>query len=269
MDSLWTRMGEEATIRPLCNDLYDRHASDPITKCWFPPASSWNQRTGDAVKENVFTFFSSGIGGPHEYKGADMVAAHTKMAEQYPITEAAFHAITYHVLETMEKHRSGDAQEKEEVLAILMSLKPDVLQLGLKNFPVPENDKSLYDRMGAEETIRPMCNELYDYHATDPISAPWFPSASNWNQRTTDEVKENVFTFFSSGVGGPHEYKGQDMVAAHANMRDMKPITEAAFHAIVFHVITVMKKHNAGGEREMDEVWGILMSLKPAVMEGK
>ena len=46
------------------------------------------------VKENVFTFFSSGIGGPHEYKGNDMVVAHEKMAKEKPITEAAFHALT-------------------------------------------------------------------------------------------------------------------------------------------------------------------------------
>lgn len=52
------------------------------------------------------------------------------------------------------------------MLAILMSLKPGVLQVGLKKFPVPENDKSLYSRMGAEEIIRPMCNQLYDYHET-------------------------------------------------------------------------------------------------------
>ena len=30
--------------------------------------------------------------------------------------------------------------------------------------------------------------------------------------RRRPQVKENVFTFFSSGIGGPHEYKGNDMV---------------------------------------------------------
>ena len=86
------------------------------------------------------------------------------------------------------------------------------------------------------------------------------------------------------------------MVTAHAKMREMKPITEAAFHALVvqlpsqlwccdegvmhvwnqydhvplflvhtllltamtvfaqFHVMAMMKKHNSGGEQEMDEV---------------
>ena len=87
-------MGEEAVIRPLAEELYDLHASDPLTKDWFPPSSSWNKRTAAEVKENVFTFFSSGIGGPHEYKGQDMVVAHENMAKQMPITEAAFHALT-------------------------------------------------------------------------------------------------------------------------------------------------------------------------------
>jgi truncated hemoglobin YjbI len=94
-----------------------------------------SQRTGDEARENVFTFFSAVIGGPCEHKGADMVAAHKTMAEQCPITEAAFHAIAHHVLETMEKHESGDAQEKEEVLAVLVLLKPDVAS---KSFRCPQ-----------------------------------------------------------------------------------------------------------------------------------
>jgi hypothetical protein len=59
--SLWTRMGEEAVIRPMCNDLYDRHASDPITAEWFPSASSWNIRTADEVPPPApsFMFVSS------------------------------------------------------------------------------------------------------------------------------------------------------------------------------------------------------------------
>ena len=31
-DSLYDRCGGEAKLRPMCNDLYDLHASDPLTK---------------------------------------------------------------------------------------------------------------------------------------------------------------------------------------------------------------------------------------------
>ena len=37
----------------------------------------------------------------------------------------------YHVLEKMTAHKAGGAAEMEEVLGILMSLKPDVLKFGV------------------------------------------------------------------------------------------------------------------------------------------
>lgn len=44
-----------------------------------------------------------------------------------PISEVAFHALSYHVLKSMEKFKSGGEKEREEVLAILKSLKPQVV----------------------------------------------------------------------------------------------------------------------------------------------
>ena len=140
------------------------------------------------------------------------------------------------------------------------------LSAGLKKFEaIPYGGPSLYTRMGEEAIIRPMCNELYELHASDPITAPWFPPSSSWNKCTAAEIKENIFTFFSSGIGGPHEYKGQDMVAAHKKMAEEKPMTEAAFTALTYHVLEKMKQHSAGGDAEIEEVLGILMSLKPDV----
>ena len=127
---------------------------------------------------------------------------------------------------------------------------------------------TLYERMGGESIIRPLCDDLYNLHASDPLTADWFSPSSEWNDRSADEVKEHVFNFFSAGIGGPHEYKGRSMGEAHAKMRDMKPISESAFHAICYHVLSMMAKHKAGGNAEREEVLGILNSLKPQVMQG-
>merc|ERR1719181_2394699 len=112
--------------------------------------------------------------------------------------------------------------------------------------------------------MRPLCNELYTLHSTDPLSAPWFagkPGASpgegrnlEGNRRTADEVKENVFTFFSAGIGGPHEYKGNDMKTAHMHMN------------IDNHAFVGMEKHKTGGVREREEVYDILWSLREDVI---
>lgn len=128
--------------------------------------------------------------------------------------------------------------------------------------------KSLWDRMGGEKVIRPLCNDIYELHATDPITAPWFSPDSPWNTRTAHEVKEYVFTFFSAGIGGPHAYKGRSMAEAHKKMREQKPFTGASMHAIIFHVVSTMRKHGAGGEAEIEEVLTILESLKSHVLHG-
>jgi len=254
-------MGGETKIRPLCNDLYDRHAKDPLTAKWFGAHVDGNRRTADEVKENVFTFFSSGIGGPHAYEGNDMKAAHQHME----IDKHAFHALTNHVFEQMEKHNTGGSAEREEVFDILWSLRPDVMHATESNpSPALSPEQSLWERMGGEAKIRPLCNDLYDMHASDPLTAKWFGAHVDGNCRTANEVKENVFTFFSSGIGGPHEYKGNDMKVAHQHMK----IDKHAFHALTNHVLVGMERHQTGGRAEREEVYEILMSLKPDVLHG-
>jgi len=274
--SLWDRMGGEAAIRPLCNDLYKMHSTDPLTAPWFSEGSCnrgknvpGNIRKPGEIMENVFTFFSAGIGGPYEYKGNDMKKAHAHMV----IPESAFHTLTNHVMVGMEKHKTGGAEEREEVLAILMSLKPDVMD-GTNNAAKKESPaatKSLWDRMGGETQIRPLCNELYTMHSTDPLTASYFSQNEvnkgvnvPGNKRCPSEVAENVFTFFSAGIGGPHKYEGADMKAAHMHMKIAGP----AWHALTNHVMVGMEKHKTGGPGEREEVFAILMSLKGDIMAG-
>lgn len=258
--SLWQRMGGEAKIRPLCNSLYERHASDPLTAKWFGAHVDGNLRSADQVKENVFTFFSSGIGGPHAYEGNDMKEAHKHMQ----IDRHVFHALTNHVFVEMEKHGTGGIGEREEVFDILWSLQPDVMH-NTESHPIPVSTptESLWERLGGEAKVRPFCNDLYDLHASCPLTAKWFGAHVDGNRRTADEVKENVFTFFSSGIGGPHEYKGNDMKVAHQHMK----IDKTAFHALTNHVAITMEQHQYGSA-EREEVYDVLMSLRPDVMHG-
>jgi len=163
----------------------------------------------------------------------------------------------------MQKHETGGAMERDEVCDILWSLRPDVMH-GTESHEstAASPTVSLWDRMGGEAKIRPLCNDIYDLHASDPLTAPWFGAHVQGNKRTAEEVKENVFTFFSSGIGGPHEYKGQDMKDTHAHMK----IDKHVFHVLTGHVFSMMLKHEAGGAMERDEVYDILWSLRSDVM---
>jgi len=238
------------------------HSTDPLTAKWFGSHVHGNTRSADEVRENVFTFFSSGIGGPHKYGGKDMKAAHAHMK----IDKHAFHALTNHVFVGMAKHNCGGRQEREEVYDILWSMHPDVMH-GTNSQPgaAEKQAVSLWDRMGGEVTVRPLCNDLYVMHSSDPLTAGWFGPHVQGNKRTAEEVKENVFTFFSSGIGGPHKYGGKDMKAAHAHMK----IDKHAFHALTNHVFVAMEKHKSGGPQEREEVYDILWSMQGDVMSGK
>ena len=68
--SLWDRMGGEDVIRPLVEDIYGLHISDPLTKSYFGGNKFNNDGAHEYVKNRIFTFFSAGIGGPYEYEGA-------------------------------------------------------------------------------------------------------------------------------------------------------------------------------------------------------
>jgi hypothetical protein len=69
----------------------------------------------------------------------------------------------------MQLHGTGGSQEQEEVLAILMSLRDDVLSMGTKQFP--EATESLWVRMGEEPAVKAIAADLYELHTTDPLTA--------------------------------------------------------------------------------------------------
>lgn len=121
--SLWERLGGEDGVRPLVEEIYKLHVSDPLTKDYFGPHKFSNNGNAQYVIDQVFNFFSAGIGGPHEYTGKSMSETHVGMK----ISQTAFHALTGHVTSAMKAREAGGPREREEVLSILYSLKSDVM----------------------------------------------------------------------------------------------------------------------------------------------
>jgi len=121
-ESLWDRMGGLDKITPLVSDVYDRHASDPLSRDWFGPDKFTNNGNPDFVKRHILEFLSAGIGGPLEYTGRSMLEAHKGM----DIPLDAFHAIIFHMVEGMEAHQTGTPEDRHTISAILRSLEADV-----------------------------------------------------------------------------------------------------------------------------------------------
>lgn len=116
--SLYERLGGPDKIREIAGDIYDNHAASPVVGPRFQGSNR------DEVVQKVWEFFCAGIGGPEKYTGKDMRAAHSGMN----IQDNEFVAVCDDVLAALDKHKIGQ-KEKDEVLAILYSMKGDIVRV--------------------------------------------------------------------------------------------------------------------------------------------
>lgn len=117
--TLYERLGGEERIQRLVTDLIDNHYRNPLIRVRFEAVSD-----RAAMERHAVEFLCMGSGGPQAYTGKDLVSAHKHMN----ISEQELIAVIDDILAAMTKNGYADA-EKNEVVAILYSLKGDVLRL--------------------------------------------------------------------------------------------------------------------------------------------
>ncbi len=115
--------------------------------------------------------------------------------------------------------------------------------------------KSLYERLGGTERITKISNDLVDFHMANPRIA------SRYVDSDPVAVKKKVATFFIAGTGGPDEYEGKDMLAAHKGMN----IDDDEFVAVLDDALLALEK-NGIGQREKEEVLYILYGMKSDIV---
>lgn len=121
--TLYNRLGELKGITKLVDDVVDLHMCNPTISPRFVPYTEQPDRL-KLIKKHTVHFFCAGAGGPQEYEGKDMVTTHKGMN----ISAQEYLAVVDDILEAMDKNKHGD-DEKKDVLAILYSLKGEVIRL--------------------------------------------------------------------------------------------------------------------------------------------
>ena len=117
-DSLYARLGGRKAIEAIVDDIWINHTSNPVIK------NRYANSDPAKVKRLVTEMCCAGFGGPEQYTGKNMVSAHRGMN----INEAEFIAVCDDVLNALDKHGAGK-RERDEILCILYSLKPEVVHL--------------------------------------------------------------------------------------------------------------------------------------------
>ena len=117
--TLYERLGGAEGIARLVDDAVDAHLNNPKVKTRFE-----NTKDIEHAKKMSREFFSAGAGGPETYTGRDMLTTHKGMN----ISEQEYVAVMDDILGAMDKNKLG-ADEKKDVLAILYSLKGDIIRV--------------------------------------------------------------------------------------------------------------------------------------------
>lgn len=115
---------------------------------------------------------------------------------------------------------------------------------------------TLYERLGGEDGISALVDDVLDAHLNNPLVKTRFENAEDLERARRMSVQ-----FFCAGSGGPQEYTGKDMLTTHKGMN----ISEQEFIAVVDDILDAMDNHDLGEDVKKD-VLAILYSLKDEII---
>ena len=126
------------------------------------------------------------------------------------------------------------------------------LSLGASAFAA---DKTLYERLGGKPALQAVVGELWNNVAADARINGRFKNTK------PEAFGGQLVDFLCQASGGPCQYKGKDMKAAHTGMK----LTDAEFNALAEDTTKALDKFKVPA-KEKGEVIGLLASLKGDVV---
>ena len=120
--SLYERLGGQPAVDAVASGLVDRILADNRVNKWFAHAASSPENTKE-YKAKLSSFICVAVGGPCKYTGLDMAAAHKGRG----VTSEAFDAVAQNLSAQLDQLKVP-AKEKGEVMALVGSLKPTIVQ---------------------------------------------------------------------------------------------------------------------------------------------
>jgi hemoglobin len=122
-------------------------------------------------------------------------------------------------------------------------------------------NKSLYERLGGKPAVDAVASGLVDRILADNRVNKWFAHAAA-STENTNAYKATLAAFICTSVGGPCQYTGRDMVAAHRG----RGVTSAAFDAVAENLVAQLNALKVP-EKEKNEVMTLVGSLKGSIVQ--
>lgn len=120
---------------------------------------------------------------------------------------------------------------------------------------------TLYERLGGRPAIQAVVDDLVARILADVRLNHWFAHAASTPENAA-AYKSKLADFICQATGGPCNYMGMDMEAAHKG----RGITAEAFNAVVEDLVTTLDKLKVP-EKEKSQLLGLLGPLQAAVVQ--
>ncbi|MFC6837910.1 group I truncated hemoglobin [Halomarina ordinaria] len=117
-------------------------------------------------------------------------------------------------------------------------------------------DETVFDRLGGHEAVESVVNDFYDRVLDDERVVHHFEDSN------TTELRAHQVQFISAVTGGPVEYSGDDMRAAHSGMG----ITDSEFTVVAGHLDTALAENGVSDE-DRERVLETVEELRPEIVE--
>jgi hemoglobin len=103
--------------------------------------------------------------------------------------------------------------------------------------------KPLYERLGGRAGLEPVVRDIIELHFTEEITKPLCKGVDK------EKLIQHVVDWLGRAAGGPEQYKGRDMVSAHAHLN----MTDVHFMAAGEQILRVLTKYGVP-EPEKQEI---------------
>jgi hemoglobin len=222
--TLYDKLGGHTSIKAVVDEFYVRVLADARLTPYFQGADLAR------LKRHQALFISQALGGPRQYDGRDMAAAHQHLG----ISDAHFDAVAGHLADALAALGVGGA-DIDTIIGVVGALRDQVVA---RQAPAPaaSDAPSLYEKLGGEGSIRAVVEAFYARVLGDPRLAPTFAGID------LGRLKRHQALFISQALGGPKAYEGRDMFQAHKAFL----ISGEQFDAVAGHLVAALQQCGVG-----------------------
>jgi len=206
--TLYSRLGGAPAIKATVAAFYERVLKDRMLKKFFANTDT------DRLAEQQYYFMSQALGGPKNYKGPDMKAAHAGMK----IEQRHFDRVAAHLLDALE---SLDVPKEliDEVIGAVGALAGDIVTVTPKTSRARGGDKSLKNLAKGVEGEESMSNAaVAEPPAEAPMDATGLAAALNRSQAMIEFELDGTILTANDNFLGAMGYTLDEVQGRHHRM---------------------------------------------------